>query len=315
MSWLGCSTTTPRPAARQRGSVLVLVLGVTAIVGVIGLSSLLAVRVQHRGVQLRLDAAQGQLAADTGLQLIHARLSTDADWRAGRPHDQWSAVEIWDPRITVHYKLLDEGPDNDADLADDESDPARLVVRAACGQAVRLASIQLAGEPLLGPELITNADLEQGTVGFGVDTFLATVNANGDRPHAGALNLVLSSSLLNTANWRQHLDGKLDHDTTYRLTAWMRTNDADATVRLGLLQQSGLLPTLNQTTATVSSEWTRVTHTLTTDFSGGTPSTLYLFGGRVSGSGALHVDDVSVRQLLSDSLPVTAGSYRREVDD
>ena len=293
---------------------LILVLGVGAIVSVIGLSSLVAVRLQHRTVQLRLDAGRAQLAADAGLHVIHARLSEDADWRTRHHHGQWNPVEDWGDGLTIHYKLLDDSEAGDVELDDDESDPARLVVRVASGGAVRLASVQIAAAPQLGPELIQNPDTEAGTSGYGSTSSSASLRTASDAPHGGSLNLVMPPTFLNIGNWRQHLDGKLKNNTTYRLAAWMRTGRNRVNVRFGLHQQTNSGSSDDRTVVEVDEDWSLVIHTLTTDFSS-TPSSLYLFGGQRTGSTDLHFDDVSVREVLTPSLPVTAGSYRRELDD
>lgn len=134
-----------RPAdapQRNRGTVLVLVLAVTSMVGVIGLSSLLATRLEHRGVRARADAAQAQRLADGALQLIHTRLGDDADWRSTHTHDVWSADETLDVDTTMRYRLRDE---DDADLSDDPDGWARLTVRVAHGASVRLVSVRVRG--------------------------------------------------------------------------------------------------------------------------------------------------------------------------
>ncbi|MEM9881350.1 MAG: hypothetical protein AAF800_00340 [Planctomycetota bacterium] len=130
------------PPNRDRGTVLVLVLAVTSMVGVIGLSSLLATRIEHRGVRDRADAAHAQRLADGALQLLHARLDGDPDWRTDHTHDTWSADETLDADTTLRYRLADEA---DGDLADEPDDPARLTVRVTHGRAVRLVSVLVGG--------------------------------------------------------------------------------------------------------------------------------------------------------------------------
>ncbi|MEM7624242.1 MAG: hypothetical protein AAF333_01300 [Planctomycetota bacterium] len=127
--------------ARQQGSIYVVVMAVTSIVGVVGLSSLLAVRIEHRDVLVRADATQAQALVDSGLHVIHARLSDDADWRSRHADNAWSSTEAFG-NGALDYKLIDE----DGVLADDPDDPARLIVRVAFGDAVRLASVLIGGE-------------------------------------------------------------------------------------------------------------------------------------------------------------------------
>ena len=151
------------PRRAERGTVLVMALAVSAIVGVIGLSSLLAVRLQHRDVQARAASAQAQLLSDSALRVVHARLVADGDWRNTYTHDVWSPAQPFDGGSQLSFKLVDQ---RDTDLADDVDDPARLFVRLTSGGSVRLASVLLAGGVQLGPELVVNGDIEQGTAGF-----------------------------------------------------------------------------------------------------------------------------------------------------
>ena len=137
--------TPPELRARRGGSVLVLVLAVTSIVGVIGLSSLMAVRLQHRDVDARSDATQAALLADGALRLVHSQLHANDNWRAEHTHGVWTDdTEL--ASGALRYKLEDEGDDRDADLADSDEDAARLTVRVAVDDAVRLSSIRLAGQ-------------------------------------------------------------------------------------------------------------------------------------------------------------------------
>lgn len=131
-----------RPRARQRGSVLVLVLGVTSIVGVIGLSALLAVRLQHADVRDRADAVAAQHLADGALQLVHTRLNQDSAWRTNHTHDTWTDAEVIGKDSFLRYKLIDQ---EDTDLADNTEDPLRLLIRVKHGDAVRLVSQSFTG--------------------------------------------------------------------------------------------------------------------------------------------------------------------------
>ncbi|MBB6429260.1 hypothetical protein [Algisphaera agarilytica] len=128
--------------ARQRGSALVLVLAVSSIVGVIGLSALMAVRLQNTDIETRADAVQAQQFADSMLRVIHTRLTNNSSWRTTHTHDTWTSNEVIAQGGFMRYVIRDEG---DSDLADADTDPARLVVRVKYGDAVRLASLQISG--------------------------------------------------------------------------------------------------------------------------------------------------------------------------
>ncbi len=306
----------PRPKvhrdARRRGSVLVLVLGVTSIVGVIGLSSLLAVRLQHRDVQSRADAAQAQQLADGVLQLLHARLSDDEDWRTAHTHDTWTADESLGLGSTLRYKLQDE---DDADLADDNSDHARLVVRVAHGNAVRLASIQLGGGGvMLGPELVTNGDMETGSNGYGISVVFGNVTTSGDNPYAGTASLHLTGRSSQLVAMKQDLaSGSIASGKTYRVAAWVKLKDSAVDVKLGLLNSRGLAIDAEEDRSPGSTDWTYHQFDLTPQFTI-TPTTTYVYGVTATGKQNMAFDNLSVREVLSADLPLIRGSYRRELD-
>ena len=303
-----------RGRRRCGGTVLVLVLAVGSIVGIIGLSSMLAIRVQHRAVQLREDAARAQLAADSALHVIHTRLSTDGGWRSGHVHGQWSAAEDWGRGLSVAYRLLDEGPDADADLADDEADPARLVVRVTRGQAVRLASVRVGGEPALGPELITNGDLEAGTSGYYVDLLSGQVRAYTDYPFVGSTYLQYQNRPSSSSGLHQNLDGKIESGKRYLIDAWVRCGASNEYLTVGLhypaLLNSGR--TVGVTALVDRYQWTRVRGVIQPSYTSYTSMRFFLSSS--SSSQDLHLGQLSLREVLGGSLPVTAGSYRRELD-
>jgi len=297
---------------RQRGSVLVLVLGVTSIVGVIGLSSLLAVRLQHRDVQSRADAAQAQQLADGALQLLHARLSGDANWRINHTHDTWTADESLGSGCTLRYKLQDE---TDNDLADSNRDDARLTVRVACGNAVRLASIQLGGGALLGPELVTNGDMELGNSSYGISIVFGNVNATNEDPYAGLVSLKLENRSSQLVAMKQDLaDGSIESGKTYRVGAWIRLEDSPVDIKLGLLNSRGFTIDTEEGRAPGSTDWAYHQFDLTPRFTID-PNTTYVYGVTASGNQNIVFDDLTVREITSFYLPLVRGSYRRELDN
>lgn len=304
-----------RQSARQHGSVLVLVLAVTSIVGIIGMSSLLAVRLQHRDVQTRTDATHAQLLADTGLQLVHAQLGANPDWRSDHTHNVWSADLPLGSGGTLRYKLTDVGDDNDADLADDDNDPVRLTVRVAHSRAVRLASIRIAGGEPLGPELIANGDMEAGTYGYGKTAQAGYFNASSFNPHAGSLNLIFQGRLSSIDAWKQNLgSGSIKTNTTYRLSVWVRLENNDAQVVLGLHNKNPSFSDTQEKQAPATTAWQNIQLDLTPTFSF-TPSSTYVFGHTATGNQDIHLDDLSLREVLTAGLPIVLGSYRRQLDD
>lgn len=295
---------------------LVLVLGVSAIVGVIGLSSLLAVRLQHRDAEVRADATQAAILADSGLKVVHAQLSAQSDWRTTHTHDTWNGPTNLG-NGAMSYKLVDEGDDNDGDLADDQDDPARLIVRVAFGDAVRLASIQLAGGDPLGPELVTNGDMESGSSPYVVTIGTATVSSHSDQPHGGTYYNKLTGRLSSISAWKQNLDGLItESGKTYRVSAWVRNEDSDVDTNVGLFTRSGLdADYLQLGLPTNTATWTYFEIDATTDFVG-TLAEVYVYGSTATTNQDMHFDDVSVREVLAGhGLPLVRGSYRRELNN
>lgn len=287
-------------------------MGVSAIVGVIGLSSLTAVRLQHRDVDARADATQAAILADSALRVVHARLSTEDAWRSTHTHDTWSTEESLGTDAVLRYKLADE---SDSDLADNSDDPARLTVRVVYGDAVRLASIQVGGGDPLGRELTDNSDMENGTTGYESSSgFSGNVVADTTNPHGGWASLVIENRFTALAAWKQDFTiGTIESGKTYRVSAWMRLENSAENVKIGLLNSASFTTDYKEITAPGNTTWTLIEGDLTPEFTF-TPTSSYFYGTTASSNQDIHFDDVSVREVLADGLPVVRGSYRRELD-
>ncbi len=307
------TTNRRRTRARRRGSVYLLVLGVSSIVMVIGLSALAAVRVQHRGSTDQTHAAQAQALADAGLQLALERLAHNAAWRTDFTHDQWGNWEaLGDGNGGLMIKLIDL---DDTNLADNDQDPFRLVIRATRGDAVRLVSVEVQAQPPLGPELVTNGDTEAGPSPFAVNIGAATVSAFTDSPHAGTTYLQLQGRATSLSAWEQNLDGLIASGKTYRVSAWVRMATAPELVALGIYYPEGLFsPHYKEIRTNATTDWTHITSNLTPDYSTA-PSEVTVYSRSTSSNQDLHFDDVSVREVLdTNPFQVVQGSYRRELD-
>lgn len=129
---------------RRRGGAYIAVMGVSVIVTVIGLSALLATRVEFRAVRLNEAATSARFAVASGMELGILRISADADWRNTYVHDEWTSEEDI-LGAACRFKLVDE---QDGDLANDPSQPARFYAKATVSEAVRMYSVLL--EPPIG---------------------------------------------------------------------------------------------------------------------------------------------------------------------
>ena len=74
----------------RRGSIYVLVLGASMLITVIGLTALLAVRVQHRTATASIDQASARLNAMAAIEMGTYWIIDDPDWRTNRPHGWWA---------------------------------------------------------------------------------------------------------------------------------------------------------------------------------------------------------------------------------
>lgn len=128
------------PSRRRCGTVYVLVLGVTALLVVFGVSgTLLARSVADRNALLQ-DQANATLLAQSYLELVHTRTNGSATWRSAHTNDTWSTPAELVGTGWVTYKFDDE---LDGVLNDDPTNPVRLYTRAQVGDAVRVYSIEL----------------------------------------------------------------------------------------------------------------------------------------------------------------------------
>jgi len=159
-----------RHASRQRGSVYVLVLGVCMIVTVIGLSAVLAARIQHRGREIVNDTVTARGYAESGIDLAMLKIKQDANWRSTYTHDTWTADQDID-RGTFRWKLVDTV---DTDLNNNTTDTARLVAWGILGNTTQKVSVLL--EPIGGAlSCLAAAAHANGNINTGAsDTFTVT---------------------------------------------------------------------------------------------------------------------------------------------
>ena len=131
-----------RPTSHRRsGSTFLLVLGVSMLVTIIGLSSLLVGRLRLRVAALNERTIQADGAASSMVELALLRIANDRFWRTTYTHDTWTAGETIDD-ITYSFKLVDE---QDGDLTTGTADSVRLLGKATVGGVVRMYSVLLSG--------------------------------------------------------------------------------------------------------------------------------------------------------------------------
>lgn len=99
------------PRARHRGTVYLVALTTAMIVTVMGVSGLLAVRLQHRTAQLDQDMVTARLHARSAAELAMWRLLRDPDW-AQLTESQRTRHEPGGPgsRLSFTYRAWDDTP-------------------------------------------------------------------------------------------------------------------------------------------------------------------------------------------------------------
>ena len=117
-----------------------MVLVVSLIVMVVGMTSITLARVQTRRSVGANDWAEAQVlassAAEQAISVIHA----DVDWRTTYTHDVTAQTHSLG-NGTLSWKLVDTG---DTDLADDPADSVEVVATGTVGTAVYRLSVELA---------------------------------------------------------------------------------------------------------------------------------------------------------------------------
>jgi len=124
--------------SKRRGSTYIMVLSSSMIVTVIGLASLLAIRVQRRSLTMANDAAEARLCAQSAIEL-GLLFVKDQTWRSTWSNGTWlSNQSLGGGRFSL------EGIDpRDNDLADSQDDPVILTGLGMKGMAVHKTQITL----------------------------------------------------------------------------------------------------------------------------------------------------------------------------
>ncbi len=137
----------PRPDTRHRGSVYLLVLGASILVAVIGISSLMAARVQRRTIQMSAGMIQSRelagAAIDRGLWEIKVN---SMFWRMKFVY--WPPTNV--PLANGTFTLTATDP-IDGNLLNNTADPVILTGIGKSGDAQYLLQVTLNGDGTVQP--------------------------------------------------------------------------------------------------------------------------------------------------------------------
>ena len=134
-------------SARDRGSVYIFVLGASLLVAVIGISSLMAARVQRRSIQTTAGMTQARelarSAIDRGLWEIKANLGF------------WRTLFVFTPLTEVPFAggtfTLTATDPVDGNLTNNITDPVVLTGVGKCGDARYMLEVTLNGDGTINP--------------------------------------------------------------------------------------------------------------------------------------------------------------------
>jgi hypothetical protein len=141
--------THPRIDPRERGSVYILVLGASMLVAAIGISSLMAVRVQRRTITITADQIQAREMARTGVdRLMHAVEGAPNSWRNFLENKTFDPILVFDSDTQT---LLDAVDPVDGNLTDDTVNPVVVTSTGKSGGAVYTLEVTLNGDGSMQP--------------------------------------------------------------------------------------------------------------------------------------------------------------------
>lgn len=294
---------------RRRGTVYLHVLAVATIVAVIGLASVRLGRLGLRDQTTAADTVQARLLADSVLQIVVAELNDDADWRTTYDHGEWQPPR----KLAVgrfSFMLEDE---TDQDLENDPADPVRLHIRAGTSGAIRCVSVELTElSERTEVNIIDNPGFESGAANW-TRSILGSFSVTPDRPYEGANAGRLTSRILSADGIKQTVTDDLENGARYQISAFVRSPDGaqTASITLAVFSTDRPLGEYLQFTGPVGTDWTEVTGTLTTTWSGGL--NLAEFAISTTGRNEFHVDSVrAIKRTDVARLVPTRGSWRDE---
>ena len=166
----------PDATHRRRGSIYIMVLGTSTAIIVIGLSALLAVRIERRGAEGTADLSKARFHARSAIEMGLFQIGSDPNWRTNQTNGNWYVDK---PISTGTFTL--EGVDpNDGDLSNNDTDPLVFTGIGTRGDALYSLQVTLTAEvrPLSCLEVALHANNDLLIKGSAVVTSDQTISAN-----------------------------------------------------------------------------------------------------------------------------------------
>ena len=150
---------TPLHRFVRRGSVYIAVLGVATLITVMGVSAVLAVRMDHHATMLTQDAVAADLAAQSTAELALLKLNQTSTWRQTYQASTWVNI-TGASDATMSFRIVDEA---DGDLVDTSVESVRIYAQASVGQTLRMYSVRVEEPGERYDNLLGNPGFESGT--------------------------------------------------------------------------------------------------------------------------------------------------------
>ena len=129
-------------SARQRGTAFVLVLAITSMLVMLGITTTQLSRNEMKRNNMDQDQAAVRLMAMTGLDIMHKRLDGSTAWRATATNGQWTYFLRIDG-VTMYYAFVDQ---IDGDMTNDNSQPFQLYSLAFDGSSMRIYVVEMTSD-------------------------------------------------------------------------------------------------------------------------------------------------------------------------
>ncbi|MEX0887240.1 MAG: hypothetical protein WD009_12470 [Phycisphaeraceae bacterium] len=298
-----------RSAARVRGSVYLAVLGASMLVTLLGVSAVLAVRIQGREAEAARTAATARYYAQSAVEL--ALLET-------RQNPDWANDGDWRPQIEIGRGWLTYRFETDGAGLNDENATVWIVGRGGEGTAERLTRVAARRRSTLpGANWLENTDMSQGTVGWtlfqDLDDDLEYTTVSRTR---GVGSLMVHALDGPVSGMVQKIAPPMRSGEPLELATDVRVRDDEVRiVRLGvhLTLAGGAQQMVAATFMNVGQSWERVGATLTPTWTGEVVEARWIVLMH-NNAGAMLVDDVMIRptRYRHELVPVP-GTWGQEV--
>ncbi|MBC8108132.1 MAG: hypothetical protein H7Z14_16215 [Anaerolineae bacterium] len=192
---------------RRRGSVYVMVLGISLLVSVIGIAALTAVRVQLRTSSNANDSEDARLFAQSGVEVARNWINSDPAWRTSRASGATATLTLGKGSVSI--SMIDPG---DGDFTDSPFDSLKLTATGYKGLARQKIQVTLTPVPFayscLTAGIVSGGNL---TLGGGAD-FVAngTVASNAGITIASGCTMDANAEAVGTCSGLQYLGSKIN---------------------------------------------------------------------------------------------------------